>query len=389
MTALNSSDPNFDVYLSIIQDKGYWLTLAFVGFFLALTIIIGNSLLLFITYKDPQKTLRTPPCLLITNLSASDLLLGLLNVSLVAVRDVYRYKQVNMPFLELFRGIMSTVFITTIFVSCYSIVAMSTSCFVAINKPMEYKTIITKKRVKIFIGVLWVISLLTCILPMTNVPEKTYTMIYLHTHATVPAILLTVIYTNVFRALSRRTREVQREGYNSVASKALEREKKMIKAIVIILGLFYITYMPQYVSLHLLHFCESCKKSLTFHMIDVALSRFLYISSAINPFVYAWRVPKYNQAFQDCWKMCRGKLINTSPKSFAFSLRQSQLPSGIEMSVGGRDRAQSKPTESTKLWFISHNCAKSLIYFDCIKALLKNLIYSIYHYFWYWLEKKL
>ena len=345
MSALNSSDPNFDIYLSIIHDKGYWLTLAFVGFVLAFTIIIGNSLLLFITYKDPRKTLRTPPCLLITNLSASDLLLGLLNVSLVAVRDVYRYKQVNMPFLELFRGIMSTVFITTIFVSCYSIVAMSTTCFVAINKPMEYKTIITKNRVKIFIAVLWMISLSTCVLPVANVPEKTYTMIYLHTHATVPAILLTVIYTNVFRALSRRTREVQREGYNSVASKALEREKKMIKAIVIILGLFYITLMPQYISLHLLHFCESCKKSLTFHMIDVALSRFLYISSAINPFVYAWRVPKYNQAFQDCWQMCRGKLINTSPKSFASSLRQS----GIEMSVGGRDRAQSKPTESTKL----------------------------------------
>ena len=377
MSALNSSDPNFDIYLSIIHDKGYWLTLAFVGFVLAFTIIIGNSLLLFITYKDPRKTLRTPPCLLITNLSASDLLLGLLNVSLVAVRDVYRYKQVNMPFLALFRGVMATVFITTVFVSCYSIVAMSTSCFVAINKPMEYKTIITKKRVKIFIGVLWVISLLICVLPVANVPEKTYTMIYLHTHATVPAILLTVIYTNVFRALSRRTREVQREGYNSMASKALEREKKMIKAIVIILGLFYITYMPQYVSLHLLHFCESCKKSLTFHMIDVALSRFLYISSAINPFVYAWRVPKYNQAFQDCWQMCRGKLINTSPKSFASSLRQS----GIEMSVGGRDRAQSKPTESTKLWFISHNYAKSLIYFDCFQALLKNLIYSIYHYF--------
>ena len=47
---------------------------------------------------------------------------------------------------------MYTVFLKTVFVSGYSIVAMSTSCFVAINKPMEYKTIITKKRVKIFIG---------------------------------------------------------------------------------------------------------------------------------------------------------------------------------------------------------------------------------------------
>ena len=342
MTALNSSDPNFDFYLSIIQDKGYWLTLAVVGFFVAFVIVIGNLVLLFITYKDPRKTLRTPPCLLITNLSASDLLLGLLNVSLVAVRDVYRFRQVNMPFLGLFKAIMFPFFITTIFVGGYSIVAMSTTCFVAINKPMEYKTIITKRRVKIFIGVLWLISLSTCVLPVANVPEKTYTMIYLHTHATVPAILLTVIYTNVFRALARRTREVQREGYNSVASKALEREKKLIKAIVIILGLFYITYMPQYITLHLLYFCESCENSLTFHMIDVALSRFLYISSAINPFVYAWRVPKYRQAFQDCWKMYRGKLRITSHKSFALHSRRRTF-------LDGRSRAQSDPTESTNL----------------------------------------
>ena len=100
---LNSSaDPNFDFYLSTIQDKGYWLTLAFVGFILAFAIIIGNSLLLFITYEDSRKTLRIPPCLLIASLSASDLLLGLFNVSLVAVRDVYRYKQVPMPFFGLF-----------------------------------------------------------------------------------------------------------------------------------------------------------------------------------------------------------------------------------------------------------------------------------------------
>ena len=346
--ALNSSaDPNFDFYLSTIQDKGYWLTLAFVGFILAFAIIIGNSLLLFITYEDSRKTLRIPPCLLIASLSASDLLLGLFNVSLVAVRDVYRYKQVPMPFFGLFRGIIYTVLTTTLFVSCNSIIALSTTCFVAISKPMEYKTIITKKRVKIFIAVLWVISLFTCILPVTSVSEETYTMIYLHTHATVPAILLTVIYANVFRALARRTREVQREGYDSIVSNALEREKKMVNAIAIILTLFYITYTPQYITLHLLYFCESCKKSLTFHMIDVALSRFLYINSAINPFVYAWRLPTYRQAFQDCWKMYLGKLRITSPKSIPIPLRQR--PNGTFLD--GRSRAQSQLTitESSNL----------------------------------------
>ena len=71
--------------------------------------------------------------------------------------------------------------------------------------------------------------------------------------------------------------------------------------------MFYISYMPQYIALHLHFFCTSCHESTTFHKIVLVLLRFWYINSAINPFVYAWRVPKYRQAFSDCWKMCLGK----------------------------------------------------------------------------------
>lgn len=344
MTPTNASDPNFDFYLSIIDNRAYWMCLAVFGFFFAIVIITANSVLLFTTYKDPRRSLRSPPSFLIANLSASDLLLGLFNVSLVAIRDVYRYNQVQMPYLGTFKAVMYTVLTTTLFVSSNSMIAMSVTCYVAIGRPLEYKTIITKRRIKIYIAVLWVIALGTCILPVTNVSEETYTMIYLHTHATLPAILLTVIYVKVFRALARRTRELELEGYDSMATNALERERNMAIAIIIILGLFYLTYIPQYISLHLLYFCKPCQESLTFHEIDVALSRFLYINSAINPFIYAWKVPKYRQALIDCWRICRGKLRGTSERSISLS----------NLSVHGRflqnrNRAQSQLSELTNL----------------------------------------
>ena len=183
---------------------------------------------------------------------------------------------------------------------------MSTTCYVAINQPMEYKTIITTKRIKIYIAVLWVMSSATSVLPFIGLSKETYTMIYLHTHATFPAILLTVIYVKVFRAVARRTREFQQSGYNKMVAKSLERERNMTVAVITILALFYITYMPQYITLHLFYFCNPCQRSVTFHEIHVALSRLLFLNSAINPFVYCWRVPKYRQALKDCWKICRG-----------------------------------------------------------------------------------
>ena len=348
----NATDPRYDFYLSIIDDPMFWMSLAVIGFILATVIIIGNSFLLFTTYKDPRKSLRSPPSILITNLSVSDLLFGLFHVFLVVLRDGYRYEQIHMPFVGVFKVIMHTSLTATLFVSSNSIIAMSITCYVAINKPMEYKTIITKGRIKIYIAALWVTSILTCILPLTSISEKTYTMIYLHTHASLPAILLTVIYVKVFRALERRTRELhdQINGKDSVkfSARALERERKMSVTIIIILTMFFASYMPQYITLHLLHFCASCRESLTFHKIDVALSRFVYINSAINPFVYAWRVPKYRQAFIDCWKICRGKQRVTSHGSEVSSQGQTGRNQHGRFLQSG-NRLQSELTETASV----------------------------------------
>ena len=314
MTPANLTDPNYDFYLTIIDDKAYWLSLAVVGFILATVIIAGNSILLFTTYKDPRRSLRTPPSFLITNLSTSDLLLGLFDVFLVALRDVYRSRLEHMPYILVFKAVMYTVLSATIFVSSYSIIALSLTCYAAISKPVEYKSIVTKRRIKAFISVLWVLSLATCVLPITNISEKTYTLIYLHTHASLPAILLTVIYASVFRALARRTRELQLGGCDSIASVSLRKNRKMAVTIIIILSLFYFSYIPQYITLHLLYFCKPCQQSVAFHKIDVALSRFLFINSALNPFIYAWRLPKYRKRWNDFWQFFRGKLSGISCK---------------------------------------------------------------------------
>ena len=316
------SDPNDDFYLTLIDDEAFWQSLAVIGFIFAFVIIVGNATLLYVTFKDPRKSLRLlPPVLLITNLSASDFLLGLLNVFLVALRDVYRSRLVHMPFVAVFKAIMYTVLSTTLFVSSYSIIALSITCYVAISRPVEYKSIITRRRLKIYIALVWLISIAMCgIPPVISIPERAYTLIYLHTHASLPAILLTVIYVKIFRALARRTRELQHDRYDSIARHALERERRMVVAIIIVLALFYITYIPQYVTLHLLYFCKPCQQSLTFHKIDVALSRFLYINSAINPFIYAWRIPKYRRAFYDCLGSFFGKGKVTASHGSVVSL---------------------------------------------------------------------
>lgn len=309
MITQNASDPSHDFYLSIIDDPIYWLTLTIVGYIFATAIIFTNAFLLFTIYQDPRKSLRSPSSLLIANLSVSDLLLGF-GVLLIAVRDTYRYKQLHMPFIGIIKAVIYIIHITTVFIGGYSIIAMSIACYIAISRPLEYKSIITAKRIKIFIVVVWVISLSTCVFPVTSVPQNIYELIYAHTHASLPAVLLALIYVSVFRALARRSRDLQLSGSKSISDNkhVLERQRKMTLTVIIILGLFFMTYMPQYITVHLLHFCKSCQESINFHKVDVAASRLLCLSSAMNPFVYAWRVPKYRSAFFECLKIIRKRL---------------------------------------------------------------------------------
>lgn len=174
---------------------------------------------------------------------------------------------------------------------------------------MVYKTRITEERMKILIGFIWTAAVLISFLPATELPERIYCLVYLHTHVSLPAILLLFAYIYVFRALSRRTQEVCRSFKNSSGMQrrqTLARERNMLVAVVTILALFFITYIPQYTTLHLSYFCKNCTDSATFHQIDIISSRFLFLSSAIDPFIYAWRIKKYRRALKNYPIMIEG-----------------------------------------------------------------------------------
>ena len=312
-------DQGPDIYLRLIDEPVFWRVLAVVGFALSAVITVANFIVIATIYRDPQKSLRTPPCLLIANLGASDFLVGLCVVSLVAFRDVYRSLQQQVP-LPLSVGIFAYyVLCTTLFVSTATMVALSVTCFVAINSPMQYKTKVTKKRAYVFIIVIWLLSALICFLPATKVPEQTFLLVYIHTHISLPALFLMVIYAKGFRALARRRRELQLNGHASDESnkRALERERNMAVTVIIILAIFYITYLPQFIMIHLTRYCGSCEiseDSTTFHKVDVISSRFVFLNSALNPFVYAWRMPKYRRALDSCWKTLKDKLRFSSQR---------------------------------------------------------------------------
>lgn len=299
----------------IVKDCTFFLSLAVVGFALAAVTTVGNSALLLTIFRDTRRLLQTPPSLLIANLCVSDLVVGLISGNLVAVKDVYRFQHLPVP--DELDPIIRLVLGLSLFVSSATIIALSYDRYVAVMHPLKYRSTITRTRVKICIALIWGVALTLCFLPLTSVPEDIFKIVYAHTHASLPAILLTVMYFKVFRALGERKRELRGAGITSAmrSKKVLDRERNMVVTILLVLALFYVTVLPEFIALHIMHFCKPCKQSLTFQKLEIVFSRFLFLTSALNPFVYSWRVPKYRQAFTSCFVNSRFHFFKSLPRS--------------------------------------------------------------------------
>lgn len=259
--------------------------------------VVGNFLLLLTIYLNYGHLFRTPSTLLIANLGFSDFLVGLLVGFPVAVRDAYRYYGTGQKEITEIIGVFIGL---TMFVNGSSTIALSVDRYIAVSDPMRYRLRVTRKRIKISVILLWISSALLCCLQFTGIGKKVYVNIYLHTHATIPIFVLTAVCIKMIQALKRHRLDMQNQRNSSFQKRReMERERKMAKTVFIILALFYLTLLPAYITLHLMHLYRGSNFELRsiFRQVDFIATRFLFVNSAIDPFVYAWRIPKYRQGF--------------------------------------------------------------------------------------------
>lgn len=299
---------------SMIKDPVFFLILAVVGFTLSAITTVGNSTLLVTISRDTRRLLETPPSLLIVNLCVSDLLLGLVAGNLVAVKD-FRSSE-YLPDPTKLDPIIRLVLSLSLFVSSGTIIALSYDRYIAVMYPFtcKYESTVTKKRVTIFIGVLWAVSLTLCFLPLLDIPEKIFDIVYAQAYASLPVVLLTVMYIKVFRELRRKSQELKDAGIpsNARSKKVLDLERQMVVTILIVLALFYVTVLPEFIVLHLRHFCGACSRSLMFKKLEIISFRLRFLNSAVNPFLYAWRLSKYRRAFVIC---CTNRCRSTTSQT--------------------------------------------------------------------------
>lgn len=83
---------------------------------------------------------------------------------------------------------------------------------------------------------------------------------------------------------------------NRAKIRAAAFERNITQVFVVMLGLFLCCYTPSLVMIYLMNLCSSCS-CYTIHICRDMQFIFVLCSSALNPFIYAWRLPNFRKAF--------------------------------------------------------------------------------------------
>lgn len=260
-------------------------------------IVFGNSLVVLSVWRDPLKNLRSSPSnFILLSMGIADLLVGLVGCPLTAYWGWAVFHHEEPPF-----GPLASSFLL-VNVSIGHMLLLTTDRFFALVTPLQYRLKVTNKRVGVATVSCWVYFLLFgCTFALWQKHFIILGTIYnLQVFLIIVCILgLYIVILYRFHKYAKTTTEALEDQSAVNRQQMLQRERTLCKAIVIIICVFFICFMPWFIVQILLYICIPCAKNLSLLMLVFAFTAgLMQANSAVNPFLYAWRLPKYRDAFR-------------------------------------------------------------------------------------------
>ncbi|XP_028407725.1 beta-2 adrenergic receptor-like [Dendronephthya gigantea] len=302
----NSSSTEYTTF-----ERDLSLTIGILMLVISLATIIANALLLAAICYDPYKCLRNVPIVFVANLAVADLLTGLAVYPLFAVYHFGIYQ--NKHYLKILLVAYYSVVIT-FSNAIVTIVILIIDRSVAIKKPFLYRRVMTLKSAAIIVAISWIYSGFFCTISLMGMSDKAYLLLDTHLHLTFSFFSLTLLFAFIYSNLKTEERRKLKEVTSMVnidnstkeSIKRMKSDKRLLVTIFFILSLFFLTYSPYAVFIHLKFFCTSCSKYKFYYILSQTSEPVMSLNSVLNPFLYAWRHKNFRKALGWIVK-CRGR----------------------------------------------------------------------------------
>ena len=248
--------------------------------------------------------LQSKSNLLVACLAVVDLLNGLVNQGIAIWAELARIFS-DGPFCRLEKA--STVaMIGSFFLTLGNLALISIDRYVSIKHPLRYTTMVTKKRIKFGLCLVWAVGLIVTIheLTMAIIDSGTdHYFLYMKVYSPILSILALVAivvigytYCYIFSESRRQRKRLLTEQLPAEEAKRLKKENKAANTLTLILATLVITYIPAIVLVLIIRFSKDILEP---HISGVMASwvvTFRLLGSLCNPIIFFWRVKKLRHA---------------------------------------------------------------------------------------------
>ncbi|XP_028438101.1 adenosine receptor A1 [Perca flavescens] len=298
-----------------------WVAYTVLEVFIAVACFLGNVLVVCAVCVGIRDSLRKPTFCFLVSLAVADFLVGVAAVPLAVLLDGWVSVTPDLCLL------LSCVVLVLTQASVLSLLAIAVDRYLRLHTPLRYKALATQRRTWMALSVCWTLSCLLGFTPLfgwhnysslasdsTNTssspsvisPPCTFLsvislpfMVYFNFLGCVmaPLLVMTLLYTRIFWSLHGRLKE---SGPQAQAS--LLREKRLACSLALVLILFAGCWIPLHLMNCLLLFQGPQAVTQGTLYTGILLS---HANSAVNPVVYACRIPKIQQAYSQIWQFVK------------------------------------------------------------------------------------
>ncbi|XP_030648767.1 adenosine receptor A2b [Chanos chanos] len=316
-------------------------------FYIAIELIIavlsigGNVLVCWAVAINT--TLKNATNYFLVSLAVADILVGLLAIPFAII--------ISIGLLSDFYGCLFLACFVLVLTqsSIFSLLAVAVDRYLAVKIPLRYKELVTGKRAREIIAVLWILSFVIGLIPFMGWNRKDYAcspktnstlqrnvsgstpdyaatatterrflqscellcffesvvdmsyMVYFNFFICVlpPLLIMLVIYIKIFTVARKQLRQIELKcsvsNGDSQHHGLLQREIRAAKSLSIIVGLFVLCWMPVHILNCLTLFNNKLEKPDTVMYVAIILS---HANSAVNPIIYAYRIQDFRQTFR-------------------------------------------------------------------------------------------
>ena len=163
---------------------------------------------------------------------------------------------------------------------------------------MNYAQNVTKRRVIICVLAIYVYSVLFSVLPEMGVSEDAQRKIDNTFHSICLIYFTVIIYMLLFIAFkkkmvaSKSLREDKKTNDGSKDDRRTDVERKFVTVNFLLIAILFVTSQPA----AMFWIASENPNRPKFLIINLMVDNLLYLKFLLDPFVYAWRIPKYRQA---------------------------------------------------------------------------------------------